>query len=651
MATNEYQTFGDSGTDGVNKLSLNDYIADKDRVYGNGFTNKVVRSQLHNKALQQTSKMSAALAQFLVINNISALDTDSVATISNNIVLAVGKSVASVLSDISSVTDLASVPSSYTIAIVNDLNRGGTFIWSPTGTANGGTVFAGATGYWNRQYSGALNVKWFGVKGDGVVDDTIYAQAAITYASSIGAELVFPVGVCRTTAPLNITQGLIIRGSHPIVKTTGMADDTSGGTWFYFDHLGQGFSLLNTNGYFTDTTFIDIGTKRNQPAPVSGWTPIDADYDIYCYGVADVTLRNVTMLNPTRGVFIGGNPTNGTGRLEIYNFKAQAMNTGILLDTTYDVTRLDQIHFWPFWQDDINVHLYTMANLDAIYSLRNDNPIMSNIFSIFARAGLRVGQGANGGTSKIHMVNADFDRGALGIWLDSSITTGCTGQFSNITTQGETGFAGSNGIFVEGIGSTLDFASYESGYSMQNAVSVTGTGNVLSFGTAKAISYDQQMAGLPAYAATTGNYITFATRPKAISGGVGAKFGLTGTLVVDEWRTFVPVVSSGTGTITTLSAVSGLYKLVGNTVYCQFDITITTNGSGGGDIRLALPFGVNINNFSGQGREAASTGKMLNIYVPNDVKMAIVYNYDNTYPAFNGARLVGNFQYNINVGI
>jgi lysophospholipase L1-like esterase len=44
---------------------------------------------------------------------------------------------------------------------VKDLNRGGTFIWSSTGTANGGTVFAGATGFWNRQYSGAINPKWF----------------------------------------------------------------------------------------------------------------------------------------------------------------------------------------------------------------------------------------------------------------------------------------------------------------------------------------------------------------------------------------------------------------------------------------------------------------------------------------------------------
>jgi hypothetical protein len=85
LAQNDYQTFGDSGTDGTNKLSLTNYVADNDRIYGNGYTTKLLRSQLVNKVLQQTSKISSAVAQFLVNNGISALDTDSSTVIATNI--------------------------------------------------------------------------------------------------------------------------------------------------------------------------------------------------------------------------------------------------------------------------------------------------------------------------------------------------------------------------------------------------------------------------------------------------------------------------------------------------------------------------------------------------------------------------------------
>lgn len=98
---------------------------------------------------------------------------------------------------VDTVADLATIDTAlHQTAIVKDLNRGGTFIWSSTGTANGGTVFAGATGFWNRQYDGAVNVKWFGAKGDGVTDDTIAFELIqqVTEAVSLnnGIYLLYP---------------------------------------------------------------------------------------------------------------------------------------------------------------------------------------------------------------------------------------------------------------------------------------------------------------------------------------------------------------------------------------------------------------------------------------------------------------------------
>lgn len=77
---------------------------------------------------------------------------------------------------------------------------------------NGGTVVAHVdpTYVWARIYSGPVNVRWFGARGDAVTNDTAAIQAAINLldnGTSIMGQIFFPPGRYRITAPLVIGDG------------------------------------------------------------------------------------------------------------------------------------------------------------------------------------------------------------------------------------------------------------------------------------------------------------------------------------------------------------------------------------------------------------------------------------------------------------
>jgi hypothetical protein len=185
---------------------------------------------------------------------------------------------------------------------------------------------------------------------------------------------------------------------------------------------------------------------------------------------------------------------------------------------------------------------------------------------------------------------------------------------------------------------------FQTDYCDQNAVRVESTGNTLVFAAPPRISnYDQVGAGFPAIEALNGNTIRIDGYPLiSAGGGIGGRYSTTGTIYVDEWRSTTPTVTSGTGTITALGTVSGQYKVWNNTFQFIYDITITTNGTAGTEIRATLPSVALSGLAIANGREAVVSGVALFGQLNSALNYVEIRKYDNTYPGANGARLIVN---------
>jgi hypothetical protein len=91
----------------------------------------------------------------------------------------------------------------------------------------------GASGAWVRKFDGAVQVNWFGAKGDGATDDRAAIQAAINHVSSAGGGTVlFPAGTHlvgknpASTYALSVPSNVALEGDGPssVIKLKAAAD-------------------------------------------------------------------------------------------------------------------------------------------------------------------------------------------------------------------------------------------------------------------------------------------------------------------------------------------------------------------------------------------------------------------------------------------
>jgi hypothetical protein len=115
---------------------------------------------------------------------------------------------------------------------------------------------------------------------------------------------------------------------------------------------------------------------------------------------------------------------------------------------------------------------------------------------------------------------------------------------------------------------------------------------------------------------------------------------------IGAWTSYTPTVSTATGSITSQTLNQAKYVVIGKLVSLFFDLTITTNGTGGGKLSFTLPAAAQAKNafYIGSGRENAVSGNMLQV-VLETTSSASVFTYNNLYPGVNNARILASITY------
>ncbi|AFN39127.1 pectin lyase activity [Burkholderia phage BcepMigl] len=479
-------------------------------------------------------------------------------------------------------------------------------------------------------------------------DDTTAVQNAVNYCAQPKRtlKLYFPSSIYYLGAEIVSLAPLLVSVVDPSPKNVGEAD-IGGGSWLFFAHSGKGFSALTTNGNYKGVTFRNIGTFRDQPPPASSWAPYDHDFDFYSDGADDVTYDNVLTANPTRAFCV--NRTNN-GRAT-FNVRGDPFKVGISVDRMYDVARFD-VHFWSFWKDDPNLLAYKHANLIGILLAKTDNAMMGRIFVIHALSALKVTQSASGTVTKLSVDQMDADICANAITFDSSVNSSSASigvlKFQSATPS----IPGSRMIYVQGTGVQLNIG-FANGVQMgREGLRVEGANNIVRVNEFRCQIYDTDGANVPAVycASGVGNKVFIGGYPDiGAAGGTGGKYGGGGYISVDDWRAWTATPSTSSGVLGTVGAVSGLYKMLNNTVKAEFDVGITTNGTGAGAVLLNYPYGSPSANFIGIGKEKNLNGKAVLVDAGQGTGNIQLRFYDNSYPGADGCRLVGNVEYSISI--
>lgn len=224
-----------------------------------------------------------------------------------------------------------------------------------------------------------INVRNFGALGDGKTDDTAAFQKALDAAAKVGGGVVYaPIGNYFFAGHLNIPQAVTLAGvwqsvpAHNGIRDRGRPKPTDDGTTFLITE-GAGnenappFITLNTNStlkgvvlYYPRQNVDDIPKPYPWAIAMRGKNP---------------AVLAVEMLNPYNGIDATKNE-----RHLIRDVQGQPIRRGILVDAIYDIGRIENVHFNPWWSMKPKLFRWQMENGEAFIFGKSDWQYVYNTF-------------------------------------------------------------------------------------------------------------------------------------------------------------------------------------------------------------------------------------------------------------------------------
>ena len=260
--------------------------------------------------------------------------------------------------------------------------------------------------------SGYFNVRGFGAVGDGQTDDTAAFQKALDAASKTGGGIVYaPVGNYFFAGSLNVPNAVTLAGvwqsvpAHNGLRNKGLPKPTDDGTTFLVTgnagtEDGPAFITLNTNStlrgvvlYYPQQNIDDVPKPYPWAIAMRGKNP---------------AVLAVEMLNPYNGIDATRNE-----RHLVRDVHGQPLRRGILVDSIYDIGRIENVHFNPWWSMKPKLFQWQMENGEAFIFGKSDWQYVYNTFCFGYNIGYKFIEGRRG------VCNGNF----LGIGADDCHTS------------------------------------------------------------------------------------------------------------------------------------------------------------------------------------------------------------------------------------